>query len=118
MIITIDGPAGTGKSTVAQCVAERLGSQFLDTGAMYRAIGYAARRRTVVRTNARALAFVARHCRSEFDWSTQPPGVLLNGEPVGQALRSQDATTAASHVADVPTMREMLVEAQRRIDME
>lgn len=118
MIITIDGPAGTGKSTVAQRVAERLGYQFLDTGAMYRAIGYEALRRNVDLTNARELAFVARHCRIEFDWSTHPPGVLLNGEPVGHALRSHDATSAASHVAVVPTIREMLVEAQRRIGME
>ncbi len=118
MIITIDGPAGTGKSTVAQQVAERLGYDFLDTGAMYRAIGYEALRRNVDLTDHRELAFVARHCRIEFDWSTRPPGVLLNDEPVGHALRSHDATGAASHVAVVPAIREMLVEAQRRIGMQ
>lgn len=118
MIITIDGPAGTGKSTVAQRVAERLGYDFLDTGAMYRAVGYEALRRNVDLNDQRELAFVARHCRVEFDWSTKPPGMLLNGEPVGHAIRSHDATGAASQVAIVPAIREMLVEAQRRIGMD
>src|SRR5690606_5769647 len=118
MIITIDGPAGTGKSTVAQRVAERLGYAFLDTGAMYRAIGFEALRRNVDLNDHRELAFVARHCRIAFDWTTQPPGVLLNGESVGHALRSHDATGAASHVAVVPAIRELLVDAQRRIGSE
>src|SRR3954464_3916298 len=79
MVITIDGPAGTGKSTVSRAVAERLGVQFLDTGAMYRAIGLAALRREVSLDSPRELAFVAEHCRVEFDWARNPPGVLLNG---------------------------------------
>src|SRR4051812_12942440 len=83
MVITIDGPAGTGKSTVSRAVAERLGFGFLDTGAMYRAIGLAALRREVPLDRPRELAFVAEHSRVEFDWSRKPPGVLLNGEPVG-----------------------------------
>lgn len=115
MVITIDGPAGTGKSTVAQRVAERLGFDFLDTGAMYRAIGLAALRRQVSLDDPRELAFVARHCRIEFDWSKQPPGVLLSGEPVGHLLRGSDATRAASFVAAVPAIREQLVAQQRQI---
>ena len=67
MIITIDGPAGTGKSTVAQAVAERLGFDFLDTGAMYRAVGLAALRRNANLDDQRELAFIAEHCRIEFD---------------------------------------------------
>jgi len=115
MVITIDGPAGTGKSTVAQRVAERLGFDFLDTGAMYRAIGLAALRKQVNLEDARELAFVAKHCRIEFDWSKQPPGVLLSGEPVGHLLRGSDATRAASFVAAVPAIREQLVAQQRQI---
>jgi CMP/dCMP kinase len=118
MIITIDGPAGTGKSTVAQRVAERLGYDFLDTGAMYRAIGLAAVRRSANLEDPRELAFIAKHARIEFDWSTRPPGVLLNGEPVGHVLRGMEATQAASHVAVVPAIREILVEQQRRIGRE
>jgi cytidylate kinase len=102
MIITIDGPAGTGKSTVAQAVAQRLGFDFLDTGAMYRAIGLEALRREADLSDLRELAFVARHSSIEFDWSRRPPGVLLKGEPVGHLLRGADATRAASFVAVVP----------------
>src|SRR5688500_1337142 len=92
MVITIDGPAGTGKSSVALAVAERLGFDFLDTGAMYRAIGLAALRREAKLDDPRELTFVARHARIEYDWSKHPPGVLLNDEPVGHLLRGADAT--------------------------
>lgn len=115
MVITIDGPAGTGKSTVAQEVARRLGFDFLDTGAMYRAVGLAAVRRGVDLEDARELAFVARHAKIVYDFSEHPPGVLLNGEPVGHHLRSAEATRAASFVAVVPAIREMLVAQQQEI---
>lgn len=115
MIITIDGPAGTGKSSVALAVAGRLGFDFLDTGAMYRAVGLEALRRRVDLENHRELEFVARHARIEFDFSRHPPGVSLNGEPVGHYLRGSDATRAASYVAVVPAIREMLVQQQRQI---
>jgi len=118
MIITIDGPAGTGKSTVAQTVARQLCFDFLDTGAMYRAIGLAALRRQTPLEDMRELAFVARHSRIEFDWSRQPPTVMLNGESVGHLLRGSDATRAASYVAIVPAIREQLVEQQRQIGRE
>jgi cytidylate kinase len=115
MVITIDGPAGTGKSSVAQAVAQRLGFDFLDTGAMYRAIGVAALRRETNLEDQRDLAFVARHARIEYDFAKRPPGVLLNGEPVGHVLRGAEATRAASYVAVVPAIREMLVKQQRDI---
>jgi cytidylate kinase len=118
MVITIDGPAGTGKSTVSRAVAERLGFKFLDTGAMYRAVGLAALRREVSLEDPRELAFVAKHSRVEFDWSKKPPGVLLNGEPVGHLLRGKEATDAAKFVAQVPAIRAKLVEEQRRIGKE
>jgi cytidylate kinase len=115
MVITIDGPAGTGKSSVAHAVAERLGYDFLDTGAMYRAIGLAALRREAKLDDPRELAFVARHARIEYDWSKHPPGVMLNDEPVGHLLRGAEATRAASYVAVVPAIREMLVKQQQEI---
>ncbi|HZN64865.1 MAG TPA: (d)CMP kinase [Tepidisphaeraceae bacterium] len=118
MIITIDGPAGTGKSTVARAVAERLGFDFLDTGAMYRAIGLEAIRRQADLEDQRELAYIARHTRIEFDWAQRPPGVLLNGEPVGHLLRGIEATRAASYVAAVPAVREMLVRQQRQVGVE
>ncbi len=115
MIITIDGPAGTGKSSVSLAVAERLGYSFLDTGAMYRAIGLAAVRRQANLEDPRELTFIARHSRIEFEWSKHPPGVLLNGDSVGHLLRGSEATRAASYVAVVPAIREMLVQQQREI---
>ena len=118
MIITIDGPAGTGKSTVARIVAEQLGFDFLDTGAMYRAVGLEALRRGANLEDARELGFIARHCRITFDFSQRPPTVLLNGEPVGHQLRGSDATRAASYVAVVPAIRAHLVEQQQAIGRE
>jgi cytidylate kinase len=115
MVITIDGPAGTGKSSVSQEVARRLRFDFLDTGAMYRAVGLAALRREVELTDARELAFVAKHSRIEFDWDREPPAVLLNGEPVTHLLRSGEVTNAASYVAVVPAIRQQLVQEQRKI---
>ncbi len=113
--MTIDGPAGTGKSTVAREVARRLGFDFLDTGAMYRAVGLAAIRREVDLEDQQELEFAAKHARVEFDWEIDPPAVLLNGEPVTHLLRGGEATHAASHVATVPAIRQRLVEQQREI---
>jgi cytidylate kinase len=118
MIITIDGPAGTGKSTVARAVAEKLGYDFLDTGAMYRAIGLEAVRRHANLEDQRELGFIARHTKLEFDWAKRPPAVLLNGESVGHLVRGGEATRAASYVATVPTIREMLVRQQQQIGQE
>jgi cytidylate kinase len=118
MIITIDGPAGTGKSSVALAVAEQLGFDFLDTGAMYRAIGLAALRREAKLDDARELAYIARLARIEFDWMQHPPTVRLNGEAVGHLLRGGEATRAASFVAVVPAIRELLVQQQQQIGRE
>jgi cytidylate kinase len=118
MIVTIDGPAGTGKSTVAQHVAERIGFDFLDTGAMYRAVGLEAVRRGANLQNARELASIVRHCAIRFDWSQRPPALLLNDEPTGHLLRTAEVTRAASLVATVPAVREQLVRQQQQIGRE
>ncbi|HEX2971468.1 MAG TPA: (d)CMP kinase [Tepidisphaeraceae bacterium] len=118
MIITIDGPAGTGKSTVSRAVAERLKLNFLDTGAMYRAIGLEAVRRGVDLADGKALALMAQGCRIEFDWLQSPPEVMLNGERVGQLVRSGQVSSAASQVAVVPAIRQLMVEQQQRIGRE
>jgi cytidylate kinase len=115
MIITIDGPAGTGKSTVARAVAQALGFDFLDTGAMYRAIGLAALRRNAVLEDRHELAYIAKVSRIVFDFSKRPPEVLLNGESVGHLLRGGEATRAASFVAQIPAVRELLVRQQQQI---
>ena len=71
MIITIDGPAGTGKSSVSLQLATRLGFDFLDTGAMYRAVALEAIRRKANLEDARELAFIARNCRPICGWTTR-----------------------------------------------
>ncbi|HZL36596.1 MAG TPA: (d)CMP kinase [Tepidisphaeraceae bacterium] len=118
MIITIDGPAGTGKSSVALALAQRLGFDFLDTGAMYRAVALEALRRNANLEDARELAFVGRHCRINFEWDKHPPTVILNGESVGHLLRGGEVTRAASKVAVVASIREQLVADQQRIGAE
>ena len=118
MVITIDGPAGTGKSSVALEVARRLGLDFLDTGAMYRAIGLEAIRRGVSLTDESEIAYIAKLCKISFNWNKQPPTVLLNGEDVGHLLRSGDVTRAASFVAVVPAVRDVMVHQQRAIGRE
>jgi cytidylate kinase len=65
--------------------------------------------------DARELTYIAEHCRIEFDYTTRPPGVNLNGQPVGHLLRGKDATAAASYVSVVPAIREMLVKQQQEI---
>ena len=115
MIITIDGPAGTGKSSVALMAADRLGFSFLDTGAMYRAVALEAIRRNANLEDARELAYIGKRCRISFDWNKHPPALRLNDEPVGHLLRGGEVTRAASHVAVVPAIREALVAEQQRI---
>jgi CMP/dCMP kinase len=104
MVIAIDGPAGTGKSTVARAVAERLGFTYLDTGAMYRAVALAADRM------GRPAAEVAEHIDIELG-----DHVLLAGEDVTEAIRTPEVTAQTSHVAADPKVRQALVNKQRAI---
>jgi cytidylate kinase len=104
MVIAIDGPAGTGKSTVARAVARRLGFTYLDTGAMYRAVALAAER------TGRPAAEVAQHVDLELG-----DRVLLAGEDVTEAIRTPEVTAGASKVAADPEVRAALVAKQREI---
>lgn len=109
MIVTIDGPAGAGKSTVARALAERLGFRFLDTGAMYRAVALAALRRQVPLDDASALAALARQIALRFESGR----ILLDGEDVSHAIRTPEVTRATRYAADNPGVRSRLVELQR-----
>jgi CMP/dCMP kinase len=104
MVIAIDGPAGTGKSTVARAVAERLGFTYLDTGAMYRAVALA------TGESGDAAAEVARRIRLDLG-----ERVLVDGRDVTEAIRTPEVTAATSHVAADPAVREALVAKQRAI---
>jgi cytidylate kinase len=109
MIVTIDGPAGAGKSSAARALARRLGFRFLDTGAMYRAVAFAALRRQVAGEDADALAALARRLTIEVGNDC----VLLDGEDVTQAIRTVAVTAATRFAADNSAVREQLSELQR-----
>lgn len=111
MIITIDGPAGAGKSSIAHQVADRLGYEFLDTGAMYRAVTFGALRIDLSLDDAKALSdFVA---SIRLAWQDQK--ILLDGEDVSAEIRTPTVTKAIRFVADVPAVREQLSRHMRQI---
>jgi cytidylate kinase len=112
MIITIDGPAGAGKSSAARSLAQRLGFEFLDTGAMYRAVALAALRIGIRLRDEPALAALVQSLHLQM-----PPGgrVLLDGDDVTAAIRTREVTAATGAVADSPAVRRRLVQMQRAI---
>jgi CMP/dCMP kinase len=111
MIITIDGPAGAGKSSAARGLAQRLGFEFLDTGATYRAVTLAGLCAGIDLRDQDALARLLVDLRIEM-----PPGrVLLDGEDVTRAIRSAEVTAGTGAVADSPVVRRRLGELQRTI---
>lgn len=114
-VLAIDGPSGSGKGTVGQLLAERLGWHFLDSGALYRALGLAASRLgEATLQDAAALAQLA-EC-SDIRFMPQPGGapvrVVLNGTDVGNAIRTEDSGRLASIVAAVPSARAALLRKQ------
>ena len=114
-VVAIDGPAGTGKSTVARRVAARLGLAQLDTGAMYRAIAWAVLRDGVGPTDEVGVASVAAGCVVTLDGDgAEPATVTVDGVDVTRAIRSKQVTDAVSAVAANPAVRERLRTLQRR----
>ncbi|AGA26550.1 (d)CMP kinase [Singulisphaera acidiphila] len=113
-VITIDGPAGAGKSTVARQLAERLEWRLLDTGAMYRAATLAALRAGTLLEDDQALGTLAASLSIRL-----PPGsVLLDGEDVSALVRSVEVTRASRFLADSPSVRRQLVAWQREFAAE
>lgn len=111
MIVTIDGPAGSGKSTVARLLANRLQIRYLDTGAMYRAIALAVVQSEFDENNSDDVTRIAAAAEIRFS----DDDILLNNVNVTNKIRDADVTAVASVVAANPTVRERLVEIQQKI---
>ena len=109
MIITIDGPAGAGKSMAARRLAQRLGFRFLDTGAMYRAVTLAGLRKEIDWRDGAALAQIAAESQIELT----DDQVFLDGEEVTKEIRSFEVTTLTRHAADNLQVRKRLTQLQR-----
>jgi cytidylate kinase len=118
MIVTIDGPAGSGKSTAARRLAQRLGIAYLDTGAMYRTVTLAAMQAEVDLHDSAAVADLARSLQIELDCGPDGTRVRLDGRDVSADIRSAAVSEKTSLVAPVAGVREALVERQRRIGAE
>jgi cytidylate kinase len=114
LIVAIDGPAGVGKSTTSRLVARALGIPHIDTGAMYRAIGLAALRRTIGTRDEPALEQLASSIEIEFV-PGETPRVLLDGEDVTSLIRTPEISMAASDVSAFPGVRRVLVKLQQQL---
>ena len=113
-VLAVDGPGGSGKGTVSRRVAERLGWHLLDSGALYRLVALAASREDVGEADEEGLARIARDLDVRFESDDRgEERVLLGGEDVSDAIRSEDCGNAASRVAAVGAVREALKQRQR-----
>ncbi len=117
-IIAIDGPAGSGKSTVAKELARRLGFLYVDTGAMYRALTLAALREKIDLKDKGALVRLAKNVDIQLKMQSDSLKVLLNEEDVSKAIRKQSITEKVRYVAGVSGVRSEMVKLQRRLAQE
>jgi cytidylate kinase len=113
LVIAVDGPVGSGKSTVARALAARLGFPYLDTGAMYRAVTLMALGAGADLADPKELTAVARSCSVELAGSGDAPKTLLDGEDVTEAIRSLEVTNNAYAPSQTPGVRQRMVELQR-----
>lgn len=113
-VLTIDGPSGSGKGTISRLVADRLGWRLLDSGALYRAVGYAAGEEGIDLSDAEAVTRCARTVKIRFQPSTDggETRVLVNGHDATDELRTETAGAAASAIASIPSVRAALVDLQ------
>jgi len=115
MVVTIDGPAGSGKSTAARKLAARLEIPYLDTGAMYRAIAHECLRRGFELSDERAVRAMAESLTLELDCGPTHTRIRVDGHDVSEAIRTMAVSAVTSRVARMQSIRAMLVEQQRHI---
>lgn len=116
--IAIDGPSGAGKSTVAKAVARELGIIYVDTGALYRTIGYFVRSRNVDPKDPVGVAALLPEISVELKYENGRQIVCLNGEDLGDRIRTPEMSMYASAVSAIPAVRDFLLETQRKIARE
>ena len=114
LIVAIDGPAGSGKSTSAKLIAKKLGYVYIDTGAMYRAITYLALEQEAINDESRIIE-LARSCKIDLDYKDGEVIVLLNGKNISKEIRSAEVNSHVSNVSKISEVRKVLVEKQREM---
>ncbi len=114
-LVTIDGPAGSGKSTTSRALAQRLGFLYLDTGAMYRAVALASKRHGIGKADRERLSSLCKGLPLSFDASRVPPAILLGGEDISEAIRSAEMDLLSSDISAVAGVREAMSDLQRKI---
>jgi len=115
LIVTIDGPAGAGKSTVARQLASRLGYLYLDTGALYRAVAWKVRACGVDPADREAVAALLPSTTIAMEYSPERPRVSVNGQDISEEIRTAEISRTASVVSAIPAVREWLLPVQRQI---
>lgn len=115
MIVTIDGPAGAGKTTISKMLSQRLGYRYIDTGALYRGIALAACRKGIDADDDDALTALCRTITLDFQNSAQGLRLMLNGTDISNEIRTPDVTMMASAVSARPVIRSFLLEIQRTL---
>ncbi|MBT3260077.1 MAG: (d)CMP kinase [Deltaproteobacteria bacterium] len=114
-VITIDGPAGSGKSTISRLLAARIGYAYLDTGAMYRAIALAAKRRGISLDNHMALKHLCETLDLHFVADQNPPRLFMENEDISEEIRNPEMDMLSSTVSTVKEVREAMCILQRKI---
>jgi CMP/dCMP kinase len=115
VVVAVDGPAGTGKSSVSRALARALGARYLDTGAMYRIVTLAVLRAGIDPADAGAVGAIAGTVQLSVGYDPDVDRCYLAGEDVSEEIRSDDVTRAVSAVSSVPAVRERLVALQREL---
>lgn len=113
--VAIDGPAGAGKSTVARAAAQKLGYIYVDTGALYRAVGVYCLRKGIETTDAASVGTILSEITVELKFIDGVQHVFLNGDDVSTEIRLPEASMAASNVSAIPSVRAFLFDLQRDI---
>lgn len=113
--VAIDGPAGAGKSTVARAAAQKLGYIYVDTGALYRAVGVYCLRNSIITTDIDGVGVILKDITVELKFIDGVQHVFLNGDDVSTEIRLPEASMAASNVSAIPSVRAFLFDLQRDI---